>query len=117
MNLSRVASGLPQYSRNITGSGRLTAIWPVSPIFSGFPAASMTATVWPATGLPIALGLPVEFIDHQAECRFAPFVSFRPKRLSSRADRTHANGVAAFRVRRCAQHAQRGRRDEGVSDL
>ena len=31
MNFSRVASGLPQYSRNITGSGRLTAIWPSSP--------------------------------------------------------------------------------------
>src|SRR5947207_7488 len=56
MNLSRVASARPQYSRNITGSGRLTAIWPSSPASAGVPSGRITATVWPGTGLPIAPG-------------------------------------------------------------
>ena len=56
MNFSRVASGRPQYSRNITGSGRFTAIWPISPALSTAPSRPITATVWPGTGLPMAPG-------------------------------------------------------------
>ena len=65
----------------------------------------------------VAFGLAVEFVDGETEGRLAPFVGFRAERFPARADRTHLDVVAALRIARRAQHAQRGRRDEGVADF
>src|SRR4029077_17993251 len=65
----------------------------------------------------VAFGLSVKFVDHQSEHGFSPFVRFRTKRLTAGPNRTHVDGVAAFRIRRRAKHAQRCRRDKGVADL
>ena len=69
MNLSRVASGLPQYSRNITGSGRRMAIWPSSPAAQAEPSGRITATMWPGTGLPMAPGLDTPIAAQDATTR------------------------------------------------
>jgi len=69
MNLSRVASGLPQYSRNITGSGRLIAICPSSPGAHCAPSGRITPTVWPGTGLPIAPARETPSAAHDASTR------------------------------------------------
>ena len=64
-NFSSVASARPQYSRNMTGSGRFTAIWPSSPAGAIAPSGRITATSWPGTGLPMAPGreTPIEAQD------------------------------------------------------
>ena len=69
MNFSRVASGLPQYSRNITGSGRRIAICPSSPGAQTEPSGRITATVWPGTGLPIAPGFDTPIAAQDAATR------------------------------------------------
>ena len=69
MNLSRVASGFPQYSRNITGSGRLIAICPSSPGAQREPSGRITATSWPGTGLPIAPGRDTPIAAQEASTR------------------------------------------------
>ena len=46
-------------------SGRRTAIWPISPGFTGWPSPSITATVCPGIALPIAPGRTTP-IDAQA---------------------------------------------------
>ena len=51
------------------GSGRITAIWPIVPAFTGWPSPSITATLWPGTGLPIAPGLRVPSASHEASTR------------------------------------------------
>ena len=51
-----VASGLRQYSRNITGSGRRTAICPSSPAAQTVTSGRMIATSWPGTALPMVPG-------------------------------------------------------------
>ena len=69
MNFSRVASGRPQYSRNITGSGRFTAICPSSPASARVPSSRITATSWPGTGLPIAPGFDTPIIAQEESTR------------------------------------------------
>src|SRR5581483_147473 len=65
----------------------------------------------------VAFGLSIELIDDKTECRLAPFVGFRTKRFTARADRTHADSVAVFRIRYGAQHAKCRRWNKGVADL
>ena len=134
MNLSRVASGRPQYSRNITGSGRFTAIWPISPGFSARAVAvdhrhgvarapacrSRRAASTPSRRAgaehQIAFGLAVELVDGEAEGRACPIRSVSaPSDSPPEPTRAQLEVVAAARARRRAQHAQRGRRDEGVA--
>ena len=53
---SLVASGFPQYSKNITGSGPCMAISPAVPGLTGLPSSSVTSTLCPGMGLPIDPG-------------------------------------------------------------
>ena len=69
MNLSRVASGRPQYSRNITGFGRFTAIMPKLAGVRLVPSWRITATSCPGTGLPIAPGFDTPIAAHEASTR------------------------------------------------
>ena len=63
----------------------------------------------------IALGLAVEFVDGEAERGTAPLVGLGAERLAAGADGAQLQVMAAARRRHRAQHAQRGRRDEGVA--
>src|SRR5262249_26471181 len=65
----------------------------------------------------VAFGLPIKFVDHEAEYGFSPLVGFGAKRLAAGTNRSHVDGVAAFRTRGRAKHAQRRRWDKGVADL
>ncbi len=134
MNLSRVASGLPQYCRNITGSGRMTAIWPTSPALSdcaviadhrhavagdrladgaGLEHAELRA----GAEHQVAFGLAVELVDGEAERRLAPVQRLDAERLAARGDAAQFEIVAPARARRRPHHAQRGRRNERVAHL
>ena len=57
VNFSRVARGLFQYSRNMTGFGLLTAISPISPAGAGLPSSPITSTRCPGIGRPMDPGL------------------------------------------------------------
>jgi hypothetical protein len=70
-NLAFVAPGLFQYSRNITGSGRRTAISPTSPGWHGVPSSRITATRCPATALPMQPGLTMPIAEQDETTRLA----------------------------------------------
>ena len=63
----------------------------------------------------IAFRLAVEFVDRDAEFLARPVIGLAPERLAAGADRPDRQVEAAANVVRAFQHAQRGRRDEGVA--
>ncbi len=139
MNLSRGRLGPPQYSRNITGSGRFTAICPSSPGVStravradhrdghgrapacrSRPASTRRASAHDAEH-EIAFGLAVELVDGEAERRPAPFVASRRRapRRPSRSVRSlmscgHA-GIGAERSIRSAVGGMKALRTPAVA--